>query len=76
MFIICLCCYSMYGHPYTTGIPNMDYFVTSNVEPEAAQVTCNDIIYICSMYTVCCLFTLYHVYIYLYLLFLYVCVCV
>ena len=31
--------YSMYGHPDTTGIPNMDYFVTSTVEPESAQVT-------------------------------------
>ena len=31
--------YSMYGHPDTTGIPNMDYFVTSKVEPESAQVT-------------------------------------
>ena len=29
----------MYGHPDTTGIPNMDYFVTSTVEPESAQVT-------------------------------------
>ena len=43
VYILVLICihilYSMYGHPDTTGIPNMDYFVTSKVEPESAQVT-------------------------------------
>ena len=34
----------MNGHPDTTGIPNMDYFLTSNVEPKSVQVTSLNII--------------------------------
>ena len=56
----------MYGHPDTTGIPNMDYFVTSNVEPESAQVNYASRIYAAKIFTSYIYYYLLYVYVYVY----------